>query len=102
MNTAQGLNCKIGETASNQGRINADYLNDLDQQSLQGKISISIQDPELKKHVGIFDTGDYNAFNLQMLSNEVNRRYSTSIDYILDLQTAKRVSRTLIIPCVRS
>ena len=51
LKTAQGLNCKIGDKASNQGRINADYLDDLDQCSLAGKIAINIQDPDLKRWI---------------------------------------------------
>ena len=73
MKTTQGLNCKIDEEASSQGRRNADYLDDLDQRSLLGNIAINIQDPELKKKIGILDTGDYNCFNLNLLVTEVNQ-----------------------------
>lgn len=69
-------------------------MDDLDQHSLLGKISINVQDPELKKRIGILETADYNAFNLHLLVDEVNHHYSTNIDAILDLQTARRVSRS--------
>ena len=92
--TAQGLNCKIGEEASSSGRRNADYLDDLDQRSLMGKIAISVQDPELKKRIGILETGDYNAFNIDLLVTEVNNRYMLSINAKEDLQSIKRVSRS--------
>ena len=58
-----------------------------------GKISINVQDPELKKKIGILDTGDYNQFNQDLLITEVNICYKTSIDAAKDLQCAKRVSR---------
>ena len=79
MKTAQGLNCYVGEEAKNSGRQNADYLDDLDQRSLLGKIAISIQDPELKKRIGILDTGDYNAFDVDLLIHEVNNLFLTAI-----------------------
>ena len=60
LKTAQGISCKIGEEANSQTKRNADYLDDLDQKSLMGKIAINMQDPELKKRIGILDTGDYN------------------------------------------
>ena len=68
MNT-QGLNCKIGEEASSAGRRNADYLDDLDQHSLMSKISINVQDPDLKKKIGILDTVDYNQSQSQSLGH---------------------------------
>ena len=79
MKTTQGLNCKI-EDASSQGRRNEDHLDELDQRSLMGKISINVQDPELKKKIGILESGDYNNFNLNLLVTEVNVCYKTSID----------------------
>ena len=58
-----------------------------------GKIAINIQDPELKKRIGILDTGDYSNFNVDLLVSEVNKCYLTAIDASEDLQDAKRVSR---------
>ena len=94
MKTMQGLNCKIGEDASNAGRQNADYLDNLDQTSLMGKIAINVQDPELKKKIGILETGDYSQFNVDLLVTEVNLHYKTSIHPFDDLQSTKRVSRS--------
>ena len=59
-----------------------------------GKITINVQDPELKKNIGILETGDYNSFNLNLLVTQVNICYKTSIDAAEDLQSAKRVSRS--------
>ena len=42
MKQAKGVNCKIGEKASNKSRVNSDYLDDLDQCNLLGKISINV------------------------------------------------------------
>ena len=53
---------------------NADHLDDLEQKSLLGKIAINIQDPELKKKIGILETGDYNNFNYDLLVTEVNQQ----------------------------
>ena len=93
LKTTQGISCNIGKKANSQTKINADYLDDLDQRSLMGKIAINIQDLELNKRIGILDTGDYNCFDLHLLVNEVNIRYKTNIDASEDLKDARRVSR---------
>ena len=59
-----------------------------------GKIAINVQDPDLKKRIGILDTGDYNAFDVDLLIHEVNNRYKLSINPQDDLQSVKRVSRS--------
>merc|ERR1712059_109326 len=82
LKTSQGINCSLGEEANSQSKRNADYLDDLDQRSLMGKIAINIQDPEMKKRIGILETGDYNSFNVDLLVTEVNNRYKTSIEVI--------------------
>ena len=64
LKTSQGITCSNGEEAKNQSRRNSDHLDDLEQKSLLGKIAINIQDPELKKKIGILETGDYTNFNL--------------------------------------
>ena len=91
--TTQGITCSHGEEAKVKSRMNADLIDDLDQRSLLGKISINIQDPELKKRIGILDTGDYASFNYDLLVTEVNKRYHTSINARDDLQDIRRVSR---------
>ena len=48
LKNSQRLNCKIGEEARSQGRSYMDYLDDLDQRSLMGKIAINVQDPEFR------------------------------------------------------
>ena len=93
LKTAQGINCKHGEDAKFQTKRNADHLDDLEQRSLMGKIAINIQDPDLKKRIGILETGDYNSFNHDLLVTEVSKRYLTSIDPSHDLQDIRRVSR---------
>ena len=80
LKTTQGITCSKGEEAKVQSRRNADQIDDLDQRSLLGKIAINIQDPELKKKIGILDTGDYASFNYDLLVTEVNKRYHTSIN----------------------
>ena len=90
--TTQGLNCSIGEEAKTSSRRNADHLDDLEQKSLLGKIAINIQDQDLKKRIGILETGDYNSFNHHLLVTEVNNHYKTSITDA-DLQDIRRVSR---------
>ena len=92
--TTQGLNSIIGEEASNAGRQNAENLDDLGQRSLMGKIAINVQDPEIKKKIGILETDDYSQFNVDLLVTEVNLHYKTSIHPYDDLQSAKRVSRS--------
>ena len=94
LKTSQGITCTKGEEAKVESRRNADLLDDLDQRSLLGKIAINIQDPELKKKIGILETGDYASFNYDMLVTEVNKRYHTSIDARSDLQDIRRVSRS--------
>ena len=74
LKTSQGINCSLGEEANSLSKRNADYLDDLDQRSLMGKIAINVQDPEMKKRIGILETGDYNSFDLQLLVHEVNSR----------------------------
>ena len=93
LKTTQGITCSNGEEAKTQSRRNADHLDDLEQKSLIGKIAINIQDPELKKKIGILETGDYNSFNYDLLVSEVNKCYNTSIDARNDLQDIRRVSR---------
>ena len=92
LKTSQGITCNFGEEASTKSRRNADHLDDLEQKSLQGKIAINIQDQELKKRIGILETGDYSSFNHALLVTEVNNRYKTSIERE-DLQDIRRVSR---------
>ena len=58
LKTSQGISCNFGEEASTQARKNADHIDDLEQKSLQGKIAINIQDPEMKKRIGILESGD--------------------------------------------
>ena len=91
--TTQGITCSHGEEANGRSRRNADLVDDLDQRSLLGKISINIQDPELKKKIGILDTGDYSSFNYNLLVTEVNKRYHLSIDADRDLKDIRRISR---------
>ena len=91
--TTQGITCNHGEEANVRSRRNADLIDDLDQRSLLGKISINIQDPELKKKIGLLDTGDYSNFDYNLLVTEVNKRYNTSIDARDDLKDIRRVSR---------
>ena len=67
LKTTQGMSCKICEDAKSQSKTNADYLDDLDQRSLMGKIAITVQDPDLRRRIGILETGDYNSFDLQLL-----------------------------------
>ena len=93
LKTSQGITCSHGESASTQSRRNMDHLDDLEQKSLLGKIAINVMDPELKKRIGILETGDYNDFNYDLLVTEVNKRYKTSIDSGNDLEDIRRVSR---------
>ena len=93
LKTAQGITCSHGGEAKDQSRRNYDYIDDLDQRSLMGKISINVQDPEMKRRIGIMDTGDYNSFDLRLLVTEVNERYGIHIDPLEDLKDARRVSR---------
>ena len=93
LKTSQGINCSLGEEANTQSKRNYDYLDDLDQRSLMGKIAINVQDQDMKKRIGILETGDYNSFDLQLLVHEVNNRYRININAADDLKDARRVSR---------
>ena len=93
LKTTQGITCSKGEEAKIQSRKNADHIDDLEQKSLLGKIAINIQDPEMKKKIGILETGDYTNFNYDLLVTEVNKHYKTSIDARQDLQDIRRISR---------
>ena len=93
LKSAQGITCSHGGEAKSQAKQNYDYIDDLDQRSLMGKIAINVQDPELKKRIGILESGDYNSFDLQLLVREVNGRYGIHIDPTEDLKDARRVSR---------
>ena len=64
LKNAQGITCTHGEEAKFQSKRNYDYMDDLDQRSLMGKIAINIQDQDMKKRIGILETGDYNSFDL--------------------------------------
>ena len=93
LKSAQGVTCSHGGEAKSQSRQNYDYLDDLDQRSLLGKIAINVQDPDMKKRIGILETGDYNSFDFRLLITEVNRRYGIHIDPNEDIKDARRVSR---------
>ena len=93
LKTTQGITCANGEEAKTKSRRKADHLDDLEQKSLLGKIAINIQDPEMKKRIGILESGDYSQFNYDLLVTEVNKRYGLNINSREDLQDIRRVSR---------
>ena len=55
------------------------YLDDLEQRSLLGSISINIQDPILKARVGVKKDGDYNNIDVNVLTEGIVNRYKVTM-----------------------
>ena len=86
------LSCGLGENADTLSRINADYLDDVDQKTLVGKLAINIQDPALKLAIGIKEISDYNDVNVPVLLKAISDRYR--IDLCPDdVISARRISK---------
>lgn len=69
--------CNNSQKAAVQAKGLTNYIDDLCQGSLIGKISLNIQEPKLKKVAGIKDTVDYNELNANVLL--VAARYGVDI-----------------------
>ena len=89
---AKATSCEHSEDTVNWVKHNFDQIDDLDQRSLLGSISINVQDPKLKAQVGVKDDTDYNNINVLALTEAISVRYKVQIGPA-DIKSARRVSR---------
>ena len=89
---AKAASCEHSEDTLQWARHNSDQLEDLEQRSLIGSITINIQDSKLKAAVGIKHDADYNDIDVKALADAISTRYKVHIG-LDDIKSARRVSR---------
>ena len=89
---AKVSSCEHTEDTINWVKHNSDLLDDLEQRSLVGNITINIHDNLLKTQVGVKEDNDYNDINVLALAESISKRYKVQITPA-DIKSAKRVSR---------
>ena len=89
---AKTTSCEHSEDTINWVKHNSDHMDDLEQRSLVGNITINIHDNQLKAQVGVKEETDYNDINVRVLVEAISARYKDKIEPA-DIKSAKRVSR---------